>query len=200
MVLVLTILPLSVVGPAMVGTWTTRKSSGAGAETYAIPAVPSAYTQVQPIRITSDADFAANGWSGSGTAEDPHVLANIIVANWTTCIVIANINAHFVLHDVVITGEQTNNAIGMKLENVTNGLIANVSVSGMTLGTSVLDCGAIEFSNCSTSDLTCTGIYIYYSMDIVVSSSRIQGPLHMGISTDTCDNVAVVDTTVTDPA
>ncbi|MHA1740519.1 MAG: hypothetical protein ACTSVD_00320 [Candidatus Thorarchaeota archaeon] len=155
MVLVLTILPLSVVGPAMVGTWTMRKSSGARAETCATPAVPSAYTQVQPIRITSDADFAANGWSGSGTAEDPYVLANIIVANWTTCITIANINAHFVLHDIVITGEQTNNAIGMKLENVTT--------------------------------------------DIVVFFSRIRGPLHMGISTDTCDNVAVVDTTVTDP-
>jgi len=183
-----------------VGTWTTRKSSGAGAGTYAIPVVPSAYTQVQPIRITSDADFAANGWSSSGTAEDPHALANIIVANWTICITIANINAHFVLHDVVITGEQTNNAIGMKLENVTNGLIANVSVSRMTLDTSVLDCGAIEFSNCSTSDLTRTGIYVYYSTDIVVSSGRIQGPLHTGISTDASDNVAVVDTTATNPA
>ncbi|MHA1246610.1 MAG: right-handed parallel beta-helix repeat-containing protein [Candidatus Thorarchaeota archaeon] len=57
---------------------------------------------------------------------------------------------------------------------------------------------AIEFSNCSTSDLTYTGIYIYYSADIVVSSSRIQGPLHTGVSTDACDNVTVLNTTVTD--
>ncbi|MHA1246611.1 MAG: hypothetical protein ACTSPE_04735 [Candidatus Thorarchaeota archaeon] len=129
MVLVLVILPLSFIGPAMVGTGTKHESSGAGAETHAILAAPSAYTQVQPIKITSDADFAADGWSGSGTAGDPYVLANIFVANWTTCITIANTTAHFVLHDVVITGEQTNNAIGMKLENVTNGLIANVSIS-----------------------------------------------------------------------
>ncbi|MHA1613422.1 MAG: right-handed parallel beta-helix repeat-containing protein [Candidatus Thorarchaeota archaeon] len=85
------------------------------------------YTEHDPIFITSDSDFVAQGYPGSGTEVDPYVIEGLSITADFECISIMNTNAWYVIRDCVFDSEATvhNNMYdaGVYIEYGSNGLI-----------------------------------------------------------------------------
>jgi len=79
------------------------------------------YQEHDPLTVGGDDEFALNGFTGSGTAEDPYVINELNITNRGTCITIMNTTAHFILKDCFIKATYSN--YGIILQNVTFGSI-----------------------------------------------------------------------------
>jgi parallel beta-helix repeat protein len=79
------------------------------------------------FRIDSDAEMddmaSSRGWSGSGTASDPYVIAGYFVDGRQGGIYIGNTTRYFILRDVEVSGNGA--GAGIELLNVINGVIAD---------------------------------------------------------------------------
>ncbi|MFW9914640.1 MAG: NosD domain-containing protein [Candidatus Thorarchaeota archaeon] len=79
-----------------------------------------------PITITRNSEFTAAGFNGTGTAGDPYVLNDTeIVSDGPTGIHIQDTDAYFCIANVTIRGATDTGEAGLRLSNVTNGLITN---------------------------------------------------------------------------
>lgn len=78
-----------------------------------------------PIVITSDGDFASQGWPGSGTPENPYVIEGLSIegAYLESCIEVVDTRVHFIVSNCFLYGVEGYFSAGLYLNNVTNGLI-----------------------------------------------------------------------------
>ncbi|MBY8997796.1 MAG: right-handed parallel beta-helix repeat-containing protein [Candidatus Thorarchaeota archaeon] len=77
-----------------------------------------------PIVITSNSDFASQGWSGNGSKTNPYLLDGIsLFTSFTPAIEIRNTDAYFVLNNSIISSQFSGRLIS--LSNITNGKISN---------------------------------------------------------------------------
>jgi len=109
-----------------------------------------------PITILGDSDFTADNGvlSGSGTADDPYVIAGweITIPNGTPYGVnIQNTTAHFVLRGLVIQGASDPHGAAIHL-----GFVSGARVEGCSINNSL---NGIEIA--SSTDVTLTGNVIY---------------------------------------
>jgi|GEM_PF-6240031 len=90
-----------------------------------------AYTSHAPIRIASNSDFTyANGVTGgSGTQGSPYVISGWeisgVLQTYTYAIYISDTTAYFIIEDCYLHDIGSGDAIGILLEDVTNGVIKN---------------------------------------------------------------------------
>ncbi len=86
----------------------------------------TAGTPHDSILITSDADFASQGWPGAGTPSNPYRIENLnITANpESSCIDIQDTRVHFVIANCTLHDADYKWA-GIDLQNVSNGFIVN---------------------------------------------------------------------------
>jgi len=87
----------------------------------------SQYTTHSPISINNDTQFQNQGFSGSGTSEDPYLIENVIInTTFVNPINIVNTRAYFIIRGCKILAEDT----GIYLFNVSNGVIEDSIFQG----------------------------------------------------------------------
>ncbi|MFX1252366.1 MAG: nitrous oxide reductase family maturation protein NosD [Promethearchaeota archaeon] len=145
----------------------------------------SQYMEHSPIFINSDTDFlaqaAAEGWSGTGTPEDPIIIAgnriNYSAGDLTrTLIGIQNTDLCFQIRNNLLEGgAKTAITYGISLENVTHGIfkIINNTVLNNDIGIRVVSSGP-NLTLVSNTIINCDhGIYIESSRSITINDNSI---------------------------
>jgi len=105
------------------------------------------------ITILGDADFtAANGVvGGSGTAEDPYVIAAreiIVPPDEAYGVRIENVTAHFVLRGVIVQGAMQRDGAGIRIGFANGGALEGCSVSNSVNGIDIISSTDITMENC----------------------------------------------------
>ncbi|MGY5880906.1 MAG: right-handed parallel beta-helix repeat-containing protein, partial [Candidatus Thorarchaeota archaeon] len=110
---------------------------------------PGAHTNHVPFVINSTADFAVQGWPGSGTSGDPYVIAglNITTTIAQQCIQIGYTDAYFVIRDCYLDTA----SLGVFLPNATH--------------------GRVEYTTILSNSM---GVYAIFSDNLVVSHTHIE--------------------------
>lgn len=101
-------------------------------------AVGAQYSVHPPIRIFSDADFASQGWPGSGTFVDPYVIEGLHITTPDAGIVIKDTSAYFVVRSCVFEGGDSPVSAGVYLENAHNGVVEDCLFLDLRFGVVVL--------------------------------------------------------------
>ena len=102
------------------------------------PSLLADYVMHPPIEITSDEDFALQGWPGSGTPEDPYLIQGLAINSTETCISIKNTRVSFVIRDcfLIPSPGPASFVTGVGLTNVTQGEIRNCTL--LNLGAAIV--------------------------------------------------------------
>jgi parallel beta-helix repeat protein len=145
-------------------------------------------TPHDPIVIEGDSDFKpANGViGGSGTESDPYIIDGWDIWSDPIAIDIRNTTAHFVIHNVSITGTVND---GIVLRWVTNGTVDWVDIYTGDDGVLIYESSNITVTGCSISELT-NCVRVNGSADCAVySNSLISGS--SCIRLESSDNVDI---------
>ncbi|MDF1539153.1 MAG: right-handed parallel beta-helix repeat-containing protein [Candidatus Thorarchaeota archaeon] len=118
-----------------------------------MPYMQSQYTEQDLIIITSNEEFTDYGFSGTGTEIDPYVLSNVVINSTQTAVSIYSTSAHFIMQDFIVQA----GSIGIRLDNVSNGVIEDCEIRASTAGIS-LSGESIIVRNCDIS-LADTGVW-----------------------------------------
>ncbi|MHA1859122.1 MAG: right-handed parallel beta-helix repeat-containing protein, partial [Candidatus Thorarchaeota archaeon] len=103
-----------------------------------------AYTDHAPIKIGSNADFAALGFPGNGTEANPYVIENLRIVEFTYAIRISNTSVHFVIRNCSLVCEM---GTSIQLEDVSNARITNNDIARGTTGVSMENSSAVIANN-----------------------------------------------------
>ena len=133
--------------------------------------IPS-YVFHDPIIITSNADFASLGFSGSGTLGDPYVIAGYSITNTDPCISIQDTDVYFIIRDCLFIGRYGNT---VELYSVNHGEIRNNTIS---------DGGY--------------GLHLESSSDNTIANNTITGNSYRGVYLESSSNNTVVNNTISD--
>lgn len=87
----------------------------------------TSYTTHAPIVITSDADFAAQGFPGIGIPDIPYEISGYNITSTGVCISIEHTTKYFVIEDCLLKGDKSSD--GIVFFNVTNGKIRNTTIT-----------------------------------------------------------------------
>ncbi|MFW9848843.1 MAG: nitrous oxide reductase family maturation protein NosD [Candidatus Thorarchaeota archaeon] len=158
----------------------------------------SDYTPHAPIVIESDSDFETQGWTGSGTPQQPYRIENLSIEVQDIqgyCIDIQNVRAHFIVRNCYLYG--TSYRFALVLRNATNGLIEeNICIlSGGGVG--LYDCWDISIiDNQCSAPSDGTGIYLTGSWNTSISYNNCSGNGMQGISIHSSSNNTVISNNV----
>ena len=134
-------------------------------------------------RIYSDADFAKYNITGSGTADDPYLLANqtIFVSDpLVSAFYIANITKHFILENITVEGGRN----GIILENITISTVRLVNVTIVEAGNDgvvLYDTVDVQLKNVTVTTVGKNGISVVNSSNIKISHARLEDNAGNGI-------------------
>jgi len=110
----------------------------------------ASYVSHSPITITGNADFASQGFLGSGSEEIPYVIEGYNITTAGACITIQNTDMYFVIRNCLLIGGA--GGTGIELHTVINGEIRNNTISSSG-----------------------SGVYLYSSSDNTVVNNNISG-------------------------
>ncbi|MGY5874824.1 MAG: right-handed parallel beta-helix repeat-containing protein [Candidatus Thorarchaeota archaeon] len=117
-----------------------------------------------PIFIDGDTNFTdtalVEGWDGTGSPEEPFAIENlhIDVSGSQNCIYIANTRSHFTIRNCLL-GNTT--LQGIRLSNVTNGIISHVTIQDCNHGIVLRDeCANNTVTHCVLQNNNGQGFYI----------------------------------------
>jgi hypothetical protein len=131
----------------------------------------SSQTLREPIVIQYENDFRQLGFLGSGTQEDPYIIANWIIESNGNCISISYTQSHFRVRNCILINGGFEPAISF--QNVSNGIIEDCEI---------IAGDGITFRNCASIDLVGNviagprgpGVYIVdCDEEISISDNRI---------------------------
>ncbi|MHA2135538.1 MAG: NosD domain-containing protein, partial [Candidatus Thorarchaeota archaeon] len=128
-----------------------------------------------PVEITSDADFVALGFDGSGTVQDPYVIQSICGHNGIS---ISNTRDHFVITDSIIWNYVDQNT-GISLNNISHGVIRNVVIRGKDTGIDVAESSDFMITN-TTIDHCQNGMRFSSTRNGLVSYNEVYAN-HRGV-------------------
>ncbi|MCU0853080.1 MAG: right-handed parallel beta-helix repeat-containing protein [Thermoplasmata archaeon] len=109
-------------------------------------------TTHSPIRIDSDAGFAAQGWPGDGSISDPYIIGDLEIdaAGYRNGIYVGNTSVHFRIQGCSVT---TATDAGIHLLRVRNGIVTTSSSSLCDwYCMAVLECQDTRVDNCTLVD------------------------------------------------
>ncbi|MCF2138027.1 MAG: right-handed parallel beta-helix repeat-containing protein [Candidatus Thorarchaeota archaeon] len=109
--------------------------------------VLSDYTAHAPFVITSDSDFAAQGWPGNGSVTNPYIIEGLQIGG-EIGITINNTRANFTIRECLLESSDT----GIYMFNVTHGVITDSEFTNGYQGIYEWNCTRIIFSNNSFHD------------------------------------------------
>ena len=145
--------------------------------------VHAALTPRDPIYIEGNEDFTpANGVvSGSGTAEDPYIIANWdMSAENANGIWIENTTAHFVIRNCYVRDGWVNNKYGIYLFYVINGIVDNNVAENNTYGIRLWqsDNNTLTNNTCENNDC---GIFLLESDNNTLTNNTCENNNYIGI-------------------
>jgi len=156
----------------------------------------ASYVSHSPIIITGNADFASQGFLGSGSEELPYVIEGYNITTAGTCIIIQNTDVCFVIRNclliggiggkgidlhTVINGEIRNNTIsdsgsGVYLYSSSDNTVVNNSISENYFGVHLFSSSSNNMVlNNSISGSINNGVVFYSSSDNTVANNTISG-------------------------
>ncbi len=99
------------------------------------------YTDHAAIVINDDADFASQGWPGSGVIEEPYIIEGLsFVEGNDACISISDTTVYFEVRDCYFErSEGLTTGIGIILENVANGNVIDCIMESLKQAIRILD-------------------------------------------------------------
>ena len=147
------------------------------------------YVLHDPMAITSDADFASQGWPGSGTPEDPFLIEHVNITGDQVCISIHTVSAHFVIRDCFLKSLKGGAMCCVELSGVTNGLVADCHMdSGYSYSWAVED---VVFTTYGY------GARVSYSEDCVVRNNTVYNNYY-GVSVAWSNSCAFLDNRISE--
>ncbi len=119
-----------------------------------------------PIQIFNNSDFVP--YPGVGTENQPYVLENYVINSGITAgIWIENTTVHFIIRNCTITNFDS----GIKLDNVSNGLIENTTLRNNQAGISSTYCTNLTIINNSLSNNYDYGIDISNAINLLITNN-----------------------------
>ncbi|MFW9850480.1 MAG: right-handed parallel beta-helix repeat-containing protein [Candidatus Thorarchaeota archaeon] len=130
--------------------------------------VMSQYITHSSISINNDTEFQNEGFSGSGTSEDPFIIENIFFnSTFFNAVDIVNTRAYFIIRGCKILAE----GMGIYLFNVSNGLIEDCIIQGNGSGIYVDNSTNMIIDDCEFL-LSYIGIEEYGSSNSTIRDSK----------------------------
>ncbi len=137
------------------------------------------------ILILDDSGLAQ--WPGSGTEENPYVIAGLTINGHDFCITVMNTRAHFIIRDCTLIGGRT--AV-IELCNVTGGVISNNTIQLGTAGIQITNSTDVTVD--SNRIAVCgTGVWAISSLRSTIRKNQIHHNTQ-GIVLDNCNESSVV--------
>lgn len=128
------------------------------------------------IVIDGNADFGLHTNQGTGSASTPYILEDIrfeLAGKGINGIVIQNTDAHFIIRNCTILNGDFSR-VGIKLHNVTNGLITNNTVNGNDQGINVQESCSVNITQNLVYYNDQSGIYLDNSHDIRIINNTVR--------------------------
>lgn len=137
--------------------------------------------QHDPIVIESNEDFETQGWSGSGTVDDPYLISGLSIVSSDICVNIGSTTAHFTLQDCYISS--TSNLYAVRIWNIANGDFINNEIAdsgghGMFLSS----CDDVIVTSNTIRNNGLNGIYMSDSVNCEISYNNINNNDGSGVS------------------
>ncbi len=127
------------------------------------------FTESDPIYIWSDDDFLTNGFSGSGTIDDPYTLESKEIFSDYSAILIQDTYAHFVIRNCIL-GANGPYSVPVRIIDAANGRIENCTIISGDCGAVLSYSKSIEFIN-NKVHAKSYGLMIRNSKDSLVSKN-----------------------------
>jgi parallel beta-helix repeat protein len=171
-------------------------------EYQATPIIAATYTPHGPMNISSNADFAARGWNGTGTQADPYSISGLSF-DAKNPIRIANTTAYFSITDCMFSYSADMGETAISLTNTTSGDIESCIFQRYSAAIAALEGNGTHISSntmhdCQTSvalglcyrmevlsntiENTTQGLSLWSVIDSLISSNTIYGGQWTGIS------------------
>ena len=156
------------------------------------------YTSHGPINIESDADFVSQGWSGSGSENDPYVIEGLsIIEEYTTTIRIFDVTSYFVIKDCQLShtgdGFGLGFGYGVHLGNVIHGIVRNCVFEGGNDAVYLYRSSGVTVQNNTMTYTDGSGVFAYRSDDCTIFNNIIDAPWSFGngVELESCDNFLI---------
>ncbi len=177
------------------------------------------YTYSPPMVINSNADFATEGWSGSGILGDPYIIELLEFTDTIdgACVSISSTTAHFRIVDCTFSPTSLGSALD--IDNAQNGLIWGCVTTANAHSINVFASASIDLFECTLSG-TCVifeqsedcdvhfcsidgapgdGVYLVdCSSNMRIGESNISNNAASGISIELTDNTLIVNNVIRD--
>ncbi len=133
---------------------------------------PASHVSHDPIIIRDDQDFIDQGWPGSGTEEDPYLIAGLDITDNATCIFVFQTTVHFTIRDCIISSPGVSLGFGVHLVDVQHGSIESCIVSHHAIGIFLMVCTDCVLRNNTVSQCE-RGMELQGLEDCTVSGNSI---------------------------
>ncbi|MHA1686633.1 MAG: right-handed parallel beta-helix repeat-containing protein [Candidatus Heimdallarchaeaceae archaeon] len=151
------------------------------------------YIDHSPITIDSDDDFTLLNLTGTGTPQDPYIIANFSISgSYDWGIRITSTTKYFVIRDCIISSVK----IGIYIGNVSKGtvLIENTLVIGSMFGI-VINADSCKLVNNRVLDVFYEGITVFDSVNVTLSNNLVNNT-ETGIRLISATNVEISNNTI----
>ncbi|MFW9913577.1 MAG: right-handed parallel beta-helix repeat-containing protein [Candidatus Thorarchaeota archaeon] len=202
-----------------VGCTTIVVETGTIEETVRSVYVESQYTSHEPIVITSNQDFADQGWPGNGTEINPYLIQGLSIASDETCVSISSTDAYFNISDCYFSYSSDEGlGTGVFLDTAQNGVIERCEFTNLKNGISLTDSdnqiiafneiAVVEFAanenillqrsdhcevyNNSIVSAGTYGIRVASSIDALIANNSLYNEIY-GMRIDTSVDCVVID-------
>jgi parallel beta-helix repeat protein len=156
-----------------------------------------------PISVNDDAELAALGLPGDGSADNPYIIENLKIdaaGIYENAIHIGNTTKHLEIRNCQLTGaayaDSQLSGQGLLLRNVRNVTVEDNDCHGNdVMGIALFSSSGIVIRNNTANENNDCGIYLYDSSDNVVENNTANENDYYGISLVSSDDNAVRDNT-----
>jgi parallel beta-helix repeat protein len=134
------------------------------------------------ITITSNSDFAGQGWPGNGTEQSPYVIDSLEIVTDGTCITIASTDVHFIISNCSLSSQTEASGRGIFVSNVSYGVIFNNTIHDKEYAVRLNVVNYLEIRENRIHGCAADGIYMVFTSGVVIAGNRIYGNANLGLN------------------
>ena len=131
-----------------------------------------AYTPHSAMNISSNADFAANSWNGSGTAGDPYSISGLSF-DTSYPVRIENTTAYFSIENCYFTSGSIYDGTAITMENVTNGNVQSCEFEALYTSIVVYRCNDTTIQTNTMRNVS-EGIHCFLTYRLEIVSNQVE--------------------------
>lgn len=135
--------------------------------------VLSDYTPHDPIVISSDADFAGQGWPGNGNQTNPYTIDGFSFYNDDIGISISHTTSHFVISNCYFASDNSSSGEGISLIDISHGNISMCNISTLNKGIYASTCSDLIIEKNSVNDIRIRSFDLRYCSNLVVTENQV---------------------------